>query len=53
MFTHLLNNDIIQNANDNLLTIRSNKVEEIISGLMGDIEPSSMETFDGDIGDWE
>lgn len=53
MCTHLLNNDIIQNANDNLLTVRSNKVEEIISGLMGDIEPSSMETFDGDIGDWE
>lgn len=53
MCTHLLNNDIIQNANDNLLTVRSNKVEEIISGLMGDIEPTSIDPIDGDLGGWD
>lgn len=53
MCTHLQNNDMIQNANDNLLTVRSNKVEEIISGRMGDIDPTSIEPIDGDIGGWD
>ena len=53
MCTPLLNHDIIQNANDDLLTVRSNKVEEIISGLMGDIDPTSIDPIDGDLGGWD
>lgn len=45
--THLRDNDIIQNANGDLFTVRNNKVEEIIS-VMGDVE-----AIDGNIGCWD